>query len=102
MLRTRIFTTYFRTRHNSIHERRPGSRDTGLDGRRLARGLLGVPELLEFPHRVRQGLLDDDVVAVEHGARFVAADSHGHPLLHAGSDEVSDRRTPEVVKDSAG
>src|SRR6266481_5137349 len=67
----------------SVDERRPDGRDDGLRLGRLALGLRGVLELLQFPHGQFQIAFVDDVVAVEHRTRSVAADSHGHPLLHA-------------------
>lgn len=46
-------------------------------------------------------LLIDDVVAVENGSRLVAGDLHGELLRDTGPDEVSDRRSSQIVKELA-
>ena len=42
-----------------------------------------------------------DVAAVEHRARLVAAQAHGHPLLQTGVDEPPHRRPPQIVLEQA-
>jgi len=97
-----MITTYLGTRRLSVDELWTIWRCVGRRLGRLARGLRGVLELLQFPHRVRQVQLADDVVAVEHAAGLVSANSHRYALLHARADEISDRRPAKVVEDPSG
>src|SRR5207245_5792019 len=40
-----------------------------------------------------------DPVALEHGLRLVAGDTHGRAVVHAGVDEIPGSRAAEVVKE---
>lgn len=58
-----------------------------------------VEVLVEFLCGDREVLVADNVVPVEHAARFVSADSHRNNLWDTGPDEVSDARPSEVVEE---
>ena len=71
----------------SVNKRRPSHRCIGLGRGWLARGLRRVLKLLQFPHCIRQVLLADDVVPVEHATGLVPGDHHRNPLLNARADK---------------
>src|SRR2546425_352200 len=54
-----------------------------------------------LPHRRREILLVDDVVAVEHRARAPAAQLHDLALRHPGPPQVARGAAPQVVRDPA-
>jgi hypothetical protein len=68
-------------------------------GRAPRRGRCGVP--LQAPGRITQIAVADDVVPIEHAAILVATQLHRHSLWDARSYHVSDRCSPEVMRDAA-
>jgi hypothetical protein len=65
-------------------------------------GQASVPTSVPKPTRsLPQISIADDIIAIEHAARFVAAQFHRHAFGDAGADHVPNRRSTEVVRDAA-
>lgn len=54
---------------------------------------------VKLPGRLSQVRIARDVVPIEHGARFMAADLHGDGLRHSRANEVPDGASAEIVPD---
>jgi hypothetical protein len=52
-------------------------------------------------HRFPNIIFPDNVIPVKNAPRLVAGDGHGDLLRHPGSDHVSDRSAPQIVKELA-
>lgn len=105
-------------RHRSIHEHLADHAETlkrsGLFFRRDEKGSFGEEsgsEACRSKSRQRVGVESlcrvaeiartDDVVALEHRSCSVAGQLHGHALGYAGSYEVANRRSSQVVRNPA-